>query len=223
MHCNDLNALPVGYILKSILRCKKIVYDAHELESEQEGQSRLVRTASKFLEGILIKKADVIMTVSNGIAKWYKNQYYQPAPNHFSAQPIKMFEFMAAGLPVIASDFPLWKKIIEDSGCGICVNPTKSDEVRRACLKLVNNRELGKKMGLAGRKYVVEKYNWAVEEKSWLIYINHCNKIAAKCGCGWLADICIRCYNNARYRLYCDLSMPRASTFQRRRKIKIIF
>ena len=61
--------------------------------------------------------------------------------------------------------FPLWKKIIEDSGCGICVNPTKSDEVRRACLKLVNNRELGKKMGLAGRKYVVEKYNWAVEEK----------------------------------------------------------
>ena len=72
---------------------------------------------------------------------------------------------MAAGLPVIASDFPLWKKIIEDSGCGICVNPTKSDEVRRACLKLVNNRELGKKMGLAGRKYVVEKYNWSVEEK----------------------------------------------------------
>ena len=26
VHCNDLNALPVGYILKSILRCKKIVF-----------------------------------------------------------------------------------------------------------------------------------------------------------------------------------------------------
>lgn len=75
VHCNDLNALPVGYILKSILRCKKIVYDAHELESEQEGQSRLVRTASKFLEGILIKKTDAIMTVSDGIAEWYESQY----------------------------------------------------------------------------------------------------------------------------------------------------
>lgn len=75
VHCNDLNALPVGYILKSILRCKKVVYDAHELESEQDGQSCFVRTASKFLERILIKKADAIMTVSDGIAEWYKKQY----------------------------------------------------------------------------------------------------------------------------------------------------
>ena len=110
----------------------------------------------------IVSRKDVNLMYSDSVAGIV---IYQPAPNHFSAQPIKMFEFMAAGLPVIASDFPLWKKIIEDSGCGICVNPTKSDEVRRACLKLVNNRELGKKMGLAGRKYVVEKYNWAVEEK----------------------------------------------------------
>lgn len=110
----------------------------------------------------IVSRKDVNLMYSESVAGIV---IYQPAPNHFSAQPIKMFEFMAAGLPVIASDFPLWKKIIEDSGCGICVNPTKSDEVRRACLKLVNNRELGKKMGLAGRKYVVEKYNWAVEEK----------------------------------------------------------
>lgn len=36
---------------------------------------------------------------------------YQPAANHTESKPIKMFEYMAAGLPVIASDFPLWKKL----------------------------------------------------------------------------------------------------------------
>lgn len=39
---------------------------------------------------------------------------YQPAANHFEAQPIKMFEYMAAGLPFVASDFPLWKKIVDE-------------------------------------------------------------------------------------------------------------
>lgn len=109
-----------------------------------------------------VSRKDVNLMYSDSVAGIV---IYQPEPNHFNAKPIKMFEFMAAGLPVIASDFPLWKKIIEDSGCGICVNPTKADEVREACLKLVHNLDIGKKMGLAGRKYVVEKYNWAVEEK----------------------------------------------------------
>lgn len=90
---------------------------------------------------------------------------YQPEPNHIKAQPIKMFEFMAAGLPVIASNFPLWQEIIEGSGCGICVDPTSADEVRSACVSLVNNPDLCKEMGLKGRKSVIEKYNWDIEEK----------------------------------------------------------
>ena len=68
VHCNDLNALPVGYILKSILRCKKIVYDAHELESERNEQGSLAKHLARFLEGVLIKKVDAIITVSDGIA-----------------------------------------------------------------------------------------------------------------------------------------------------------
>lgn len=81
IHCNDLNALPIGYILKLMSRCKRLVYDAHELESEQEGQNWIVRFISKFLESILIKKADAVMTVSNGIAEWYKYQYRIKKPS----------------------------------------------------------------------------------------------------------------------------------------------
>ena len=89
---------------------------------------------------------------------------YQPAENHFEAQPIKMFEFMAAGLPVVASGFQLWQTILEENQCGICVNPSNSQEVQDACLYLVNNPEKGQLMGINGRKAVIEKYNWVNEE-----------------------------------------------------------
>ena len=89
---------------------------------------------------------------------------YQPAQNHFESQPIKLFEFMAAGLPEIASDFPLWKEIVEGCGCGFCVDPTDPEAVRNACEKLLNDPALAQKMGRRGYEAVTERYNWAAEE-----------------------------------------------------------
>lgn len=96
---------------------------------------------------------------------------YQPLANHFQSQPIKMFEYMAAGLPVIASNFPLWKKIIEENKCGICVDPQDIKAVSKACKKLMDNPQLGQQMGLAGYEAVRQKYNWKIEEqKLWKLY-----------------------------------------------------
>lgn len=108
-----------------------------------------------------------------GVNELYKDSragivIYQPEPNHMKAQPIKMFEFMAAGLPVVASNFPLWKRIIDDSGCGICVDSQNAFEVREICKNLVANIELCNIMGIAGRKAVEEKYNWGNEENKLL-------------------------------------------------------
>ncbi len=91
---------------------------------------------------------------------------YQPAKNHTESQPIKLFEFMAAGLPVVASDFPLWKEFIEGNDCGICVNPSDFIGVGKACSKLLDNPEEAQRMGLNGYKAVTEKYNWKTEERN---------------------------------------------------------
>lgn len=90
---------------------------------------------------------------------------YQPAANHMESQPIKMFEFMAAGLPVVASNFPLWMEILGDAGCGICVDPTKAEEVRNACLYMLDHPEEAQQMGINGKKAVDQFYNWNNEKE----------------------------------------------------------
>ena len=88
-----------------------------------------------------------------------------PLRRFLTSFPVKMFEYMAAGLPVIASNFPLWKEIIEGNNCGICVNPLDAKEIARAIEYLIEHPEEAKKIGENGRKAVLEKYNWENESK----------------------------------------------------------
>lgn len=90
---------------------------------------------------------------------------YLPAPNHIDAQPNKLFEYMSVGLPVIASDFPLWKEIVEDNNCGLCVNPKNSDEIANAIEYFFNHPNKIEEMGQNGINAVTCTYNWLVEEK----------------------------------------------------------
>jgi glycosyltransferase involved in cell wall biosynthesis len=95
---------------------------------------------------------------------------FHPEPNHVSAQPNKMFEYMSAGIPVIASNFDLWKKIIEGSECGICVDPLKPDEIAGAIQWIIEHPVEAEQMGRNGRKSVEEKYNWRNEEKKMMAF-----------------------------------------------------
>lgn len=76
----------------------------------------------------------------------------------------KLFEYMMSGIPVIATDFILWKEIIEKYDCGICVNPQDVDAIREAIIYLKNNPKEAKRMGDNGRKAIQEQYNWSSQE-----------------------------------------------------------
>ncbi|WP_016839517.1 glycosyltransferase family 4 protein [Ureibacillus thermosphaericus] len=86
-----------------------------------------------------------------------------PIANYLDALPVKMFEYMAAGIPVIASNFPLWSSIIEKHECGVCVNPKNPKEIAEAVDFLLKNPNIAERMGRNGRKAVESKYNWEKE------------------------------------------------------------
>ena len=80
----------------------------------------------------------------------------------------KLFEAMQMGIPVICTDFILWKEIIEEWKCGICVNPHDIEAISDAIKYLIKNKDVAKEMGDNGRKAVMEKYNWKTQEKTLL-------------------------------------------------------
>lgn len=88
-----------------------------------------------------------------------------PTPAFLDSLPVKMFEYMLAGLPVIASHFPLWREIVEGNECGICVDPLSPDEIAAAIDWLVENPDLARRMGENGRVAVRERYNWEIEQR----------------------------------------------------------
>jgi len=91
----------------------------------------------------------------------------QPLPRYIVSLPVKMFEYMMNGLPIIASNFPLWMKIIKGNNCGICVNPLNPKEIARAIEYLIEYPKEAKKMGENGRKAVLKKYNWEMKVKNY--------------------------------------------------------
>lgn len=93
-----------------------------------------------------------------------------PIPNYMEALPVKLFEYMSAGLPVIASDIPLWKHIVEKAECGICVDPYDSSAIAEAVMFMIENPEIARTMGINGRKAVLNQFNWANEEKKLLSF-----------------------------------------------------
>jgi len=92
-----------------------------------------------------------------------------PVINYIDALPVKMFEYMAAGLPVIASDFPLWRDIVEGNNCGLCVDPLDPKAIGEAIQYIIEHPEEAERMGKNGRKTVEEKYNWSIEEQKLLV------------------------------------------------------
>jgi glycosyltransferase involved in cell wall biosynthesis len=90
---------------------------------------------------------------------------FHPEPNHLEALPQKIFEYMGAGLPLIASDFPLWRKMLGDIGCAILVDPRDPRAIAQAIEQILTHPVEAQEMGLRGQVAVLERYNWDTEAK----------------------------------------------------------
>ena len=87
----------------------------------------------------------------------------------------KIFEEMMAGLPVICTNFTLWKEFVERYQCGICIEPTDVDAIAAAIRYLLQHPEEARRMGENGRRAVQKEFNWGVEEKKLLDLYNELN------------------------------------------------
>ncbi len=84
-----------------------------------------------------------------------------PEPRYVAALPVNLFEYMAAGLPVVASSFPAITQIVEDTQCGIVVDPLSSPtDIARQIAVWWQNPEQARMLGEAGRKAIQERYNF---------------------------------------------------------------
>lgn len=84
----------------------------------------------------------------------------QPEPNYMESYPTKIFEYMALRIPVIASDFPLYREVVLGSDCGACVSPDRPDALADALETLIAHPAVAARRGENGRKAVLERYRW---------------------------------------------------------------
>jgi glycosyltransferase involved in cell wall biosynthesis len=107
-----------------------------------------------------VPRADVLRAMDDACAGLVLNH---PTLNYVDAYSTKMFEYMARGLPVVCSNFPLWAQIVGAADCGIAVDPRDPRAIADAIRALNEDDELARRLGENGRRAVGERYNWEAE------------------------------------------------------------
>ena len=84
-------------------------------------------------------------------------------PNFRLAWPIKLVEYMAAGLAIVASDLPVQAAVIRDSGTGLVVAADRAASHANAICALLADAEMWKQYSVNGKDAARTKYKWQAE------------------------------------------------------------
>lgn len=116
---------------------------------------------SKAIEHGYVNREQALQIINKSLAGLI---LLQRLPNNIASLSTKMFEYMAGGIAVIAPDFPIYKAIIEQNNCGICVDPADTEQIRAAIESILADPVKALAMGENGRRLSREVYNWESQE-----------------------------------------------------------
>ena len=86
----------------------------------------------------------------------------KPLEEYKTTYPNKVFDYMAAGRPVVLAIDGVIRDVVETADCGIFATPGNAKEIAEAIRKLAANAEQSRAMGLKGRRYLEENFSRAV-------------------------------------------------------------
>ena len=88
---------------------------------------------------------------------------YLPYANNMSCLPNKLFDYMLVGVPVVASNFPLYREVVEPNRCGLIVDPSRPNDIAAAITHLIECPDEARAMGERGLAAIRTLYNWENE------------------------------------------------------------
>jgi len=98
---------------------------------------------------------------------------FHPLPNHLECQPTKLFEYMAAARPFIASDFSFWRELLAEHDCGLFIDPLDVGAVVEAVNTLLSDPALAREMGDRGRAAMARHFTFEGQEPSLTAAVRH--------------------------------------------------
>ena len=132
--------------------------EQHLLEREVERQ----KAENVVLTGYIPfnKAASYMISSKIGVCPFHRNVH------HDTTYANKMFQYMHYGLPIIVSDCPSQKIIVEQDNCGLVFEAGNVGDLKKCILQLYNDQNFRNELGLKGKQKVVEKYNWETAGKA---------------------------------------------------------
>ncbi|GGA64669.1 glycosyltransferase family protein [Ornithinibacillus halotolerans] len=147
-------------------KCSSAIANEMYEVAKDKKDNLLIEGLDQFVQKERIEEQYVSKNWLAGIA------LFPPTEHYMKKELTKFFEYMSAGLPILCSDFPVWKAFMEKYQCGIAVNPYDNDEIKEAIDYLKTHPEEARKMGENGKKAVLEHLNWNVEERKLINWYN---------------------------------------------------
>ena len=102
-----------------------------------------------------------------------------PPSTQFSqyTSPLKLFEYMAAGRAIVASDLPAWSDVVDDSETALLVPPSDVAAWSEAIERLHHDGDLRARLGESARKQALEYYTWDVRAARILAHIHSAGSV----------------------------------------------